>query len=164
MSFYAGIGSRKTPESILQIMTLMAKHLSDNNWTLRSGGADGADTAFENGANPLRSEIYLPWNGFNGRTSSYCNPSVNAHSMASFFHPAWSKCSQAAKKLHARNCHQILGMDLNTPVDFVICWTPNGNRSGGTGQALRIAEFKEIPIYDLAVKENISLLCNWLNI
>jgi len=34
-------------------------------YTLRSGGANGADTAFEEGC--CRKELYLPWPGFNGR-------------------------------------------------------------------------------------------------
>ena len=68
--------------------------------------------------------------------------------MAAEFHPNWSACKQGARRLHARNCHQILGLDLKTPVDFVVCYTPNANRSGGTGQALRIAERLNIPIFD----------------
>ena len=47
---YAGIGSRKTPNSILEEMTTLAKLLSNMGYTLNSGGAVGADTAFEQGA------------------------------------------------------------------------------------------------------------------
>lgn len=51
-------------------------------------------------------------------------------------------------KLQARNSYQILGLDLNTPSNFVICWTKNGKGSGGTGQAIRIARAYNIPIFD----------------
>jgi predicted Rossmann fold nucleotide-binding protein DprA/Smf involved in DNA uptake len=43
---YAGIGSRETPKEVLKSMTNYAKELSATGWVLRSGGADGADTAF----------------------------------------------------------------------------------------------------------------------
>ena len=70
--------------------------------------------------------------------------------MAETFHPAWNRCSLAARKFHARNCHQILGYGLNLPVKFVVCWTPRGEVIGGTGQALRIAKHHNIPIINLA--------------
>jgi hypothetical protein len=56
----------------------------------------------------------------------------------------------------ARNCYQMLGLDLKTPVEFVICWTPQGKGAGGTGQALRIARDLKIPIYDLGLLTDIS--------
>jgi hypothetical protein len=48
-----------------------------------------------------------------------------------------------------RNAMQILGEDGNTPVEMVVCWTKDGKASGGTGQALRIAEYYSIPIFNL---------------
>jgi len=61
------IGSRMTPLHILAIMQVLSKYFYKSGWILRSGGADGADTA---GAthypvnDPLR-EIYVPWKNFN---------------------------------------------------------------------------------------------------
>ena len=48
--YYAGIGSRKTPKDICELMTRVARYLYFKGYTLRSGAADGADTAFEIGA------------------------------------------------------------------------------------------------------------------
>ena len=53
------------------------------------------------------------------------------------------------ERMHSRNCHQILGYDLQSPVDAVICWTPNGNIQGGTRTALMIAMREGIPIFNL---------------
>ena len=61
--------------------------------------------------------------------------------------------SHAAQRLHARNCFQILGAKLDTPVSDVVCWTPNGSGSGGTGQAIRLAEMMNIPVWDLGNPE-----------
>ena len=51
--------------------------------------------------------------------------------------------------MHSRNCHQILGYDLQSPVDAVVCWTPNGNVVGGTRTALLLAQDAGIPIFNL---------------
>lgn len=153
---YAGIGSRTTPVEILDQITNIAAKLSEEGWTLRSGGAVGADNAFQLGAAYMggSKEIMLPWDGFNGQwqdnKSIYCPINQMSLELAEKFHPAWHHCTPAAKKLHARNCHQILGFDLRSPVEMVICWTENAARQGGTGQALRIAEHYKIPIFDLA--------------
>ena len=60
---YAGIGSRRTPDDVLEQMTQLAQELGKLGWTLRSGGADGADRAFQDGAEAVggRREILLPW-------------------------------------------------------------------------------------------------------
>lgn len=69
--------------------------------------------------------------------------------IASEVHPAWDKCNEWARGMHSRNCHQILGYDLKSPVDAVVCWTPKGNVQGGTATAIRIAMKYNIPIFNL---------------
>lgn len=156
---YAGIGSRETPEEILELMTYMAQELSSQGLILRSGGAEGADTAFELGAEPGTKEIYLPWDGFNERWATeegVFNQSRSeleeiAMGMASHFHPRWDRCGYGTRKLMARNVHQVIGKDLLSPCLFILCWTRGGTGLGGTGQALRIARELGIPVYDLGV-------------
>lgn len=144
---YAGIGSRKTPSNILSIMTNVAKQLDENNCILRSGAAEGADTAFEKGVHSNRKEIYLPWLNFRNHPSKLVGNDKCMQLMQDI-HPAWHKCSQAAKKLHARNVKQILGNALNDPVDFVLCWTEDGTLNGGTATAIRIANSLDIPVFN----------------
>jgi hypothetical protein len=149
MRYYTGIGSRQTPPTALEAMTVAATALEKAGYTLRSGGAAGADTAFEAGVK--NKEIYLPWPGFNGRTSPFHSPTSAAFEMAEWIHPAWERCSSGARCLHARNCHQVLGLDLQTPSEFVLCWTPGGEVVGGTATALRIAAIRNIPIYNMGL-------------
>ena len=78
--------------------------------------------------------------------------------IASEVHPAWDRCNEWARGMHSRNCHQILGYDLQSPVDAVICWTPNGNVVGGTRTALMIAMREGIPIFNLGVKDKDNVL------
>ena len=66
--------------------------------------------------------------------------------MASKFHPRWDALPVYVKMLMGRNSYQILGLDLETPSDFVICWTLDGQITGGTGQTLRMAAYYGIPV------------------
>lgn len=154
VKYYAGIGSRETPEEILEMMTKIAEGLS-RNYILRSGGADGADSAFEKGAGDKKIS-YIPWPGFNGSTEECIPVTSAAMKLAGEFHPGWMYLSYGAKKLHARNGYQILGEDLNTPVDFVVCWTPGGKEVGGTAQAIRIAKANRIKVFNLANEEDFN--------
>lgn len=149
--FYTGVGSRKTPNAICLVMTRIARSLLKQGYTLRSGAADGADRAFEAGAS-LNKEIYLPWLDFNHSKSKLLS-SGEAFIMAERYHPAWLNCSASARAMHARNCHQVLGQKLDTPSEFVVCWTKAGADVGGTAQAIRIARAYNIPIHNLADPE-----------
>jgi hypothetical protein len=121
-------------------------------------------------------EVYLPWGTF-GRGADwyayrarypagalnlrvYTGPTQAAVALAAAAHPAWGACSPAARKLHGRTSHQLLGRDLRSPVACVLCWTPDGalgtpeapvtRETGGTGQAIRLAAARGIPVMNLA--------------
>ena len=53
MGYYAGVGSRETPLDVLKTMWKIGNYLATKGYTLRSGGAKGADTAFENGCDSV---------------------------------------------------------------------------------------------------------------
>lgn len=155
MKFYAGIGSRTTPEDILAKMSGIAIALdarAGSDFTLRSGGAKGADTAFAKGAK--RSIILRPHHATEA-----------AIEMASKYHPAWHNCNDYVRKLHGRNAQIILGENLDSPVLFVLCWTPKGNEVGGTALGIRIAKDKvnNIPVFNLAIEGTIDKLKEFLN-
>ena len=78
--------------------------------------------------------------------------------IASEVHPAWDRCNEWARGMHSRNCHQILGYDLKSPVDAVICWTPDGKASGGTATAINLAEEQRIPGFNLFNNQNLHIL------
>lgn len=149
---YAGLGSRETPADILRTMEALGTRLAVLGWTLRSGAADGADVAFERGCDLKYGdkEIYLPWRGFNGHTSPLGEPTRAAFTLAREVHPAWDRLTEGGQKLHARNCHQVLGVSLQAPVEFVVCWTPRGEITGGTATAIRLAGKYAIPLFNLA--------------
>jgi len=146
---YTGVGSRNTPREVQERMGQIASVLEDMGYTLRTGDADGADAAFRNGVkDPDNMKVYIA-NDVNER----------ALELGEKYHPAWERVGSYGRKLHARNSFQILGDNLEDPRPslFVICWTPDGCTSdeeraigtGGTGQAISIADDYNVPVYNL---------------
>lgn len=177
-TYYAGIGSRKTPTQIQMVMSEIAKKLAAKGTILRSGGAEGADQAFERGVDywftfmqqakiPVPKEIF-----YAGDVDKAGVIGLQAMNEAEKYHVVWNKLNPFVKKLHARNVFQILGNDLKTPVSFVICWTPDGcihhqNRTiytGGTGTAISVASMHGIPIFNLAREDHLARIRKGLEI
>ncbi len=167
--FYAGIGSRRAPRDVCLTMEKAARRLEERGYTMRSGGADGADAAFENGCS--KKQIFLPWPGFNGRQSDFYGVTGESLKLASAVHPAFDRLSEPVQKLMARNGFQVLGQDLRTPADFVLCWTPDGaeteaersHKTGGTGQAIALASRWQIPVFNMARPDALDRLAERLH-
>lgn len=174
---YAGVGSRETPIEIQQQMYLAAKELDRMGYTLRSGGALGADKAFEGAPQPWKKKDGTvagtkeftkskaevdEWskysNQYNSKTGRLKNKEIytvkdandTTREIAKEIHPASDRLSDYVLDLQARNTFQIFGKDLDTPVDFVLTWTPKGEFSGDTAQAMRLAIGKGIPVINMA--------------
>ena len=156
---YSGIGSRSTPDDVLEQMRDIATLCHMWGYRLNSGGADGADTTFETALDAIAENcnIFLPWPKFNGHLSKFTRPKPEAYKIAATIHPAWNYLNEKVKPLIARNIHQVLGWSLQDPVEFVACWTADGIetkdrysvRSGGTGVAIALANSLDIPVFNL---------------
>lgn len=148
---YTGIGSRKAPPEILKAMASLGKYMALEGFTLRSGGAKGADSAFEDGCDSVhgKKEIYLPYAFFNRNQSPLFGSHYGARRIAKLFHPNWDNIGDHGRDFMGRNTYQVLGVDLNKPTEFIVCWTPHGKIVGGTGQALRMADHYRIPVINL---------------
>lgn len=154
MKIYTGIGTRDIPtdskEIIDKILNLYEVGLK--NYILRSGSAPGMDSLFEmchyKYHKDTNQEIFLPWKNFNNSKSQLFNITEEAKILAKEYHPAPSRLTDAALKLMSRNGYQVLGYDLKTPTDLVVCWVKDINK-GGTSQAIRIARDNNIPIFNI---------------
>lgn len=165
-NYYTGVGSRNTPDDILLEMRLIAKRMSEKLFIVRSGGAQGADTAFQAGAGP-DTEIYLPWNGFNNLNdrdgTHLCAKTLynyqKAMYIASMHHEAWEYLKDSHKALHARNVYQVLGHNLDNPSQVLICYAePDGitKVKGGTNTAVSIAHQYNVPVYNLFFQKDLN--------
>ncbi len=185
--FYTGVGSRETPGYILDIMVKLGYYLEAAGVSLRTGGAPGADQAFEegwwkhqmwNGEGTSKGRIYIPWNGFYDRLHHGdafgavvslphipYDLGVRAQQIAQQFHPAWDHLSPGAKKLHTRNVFQVLGDDLETPSEFLICFAiPNkdGSVQGGTNTAVKLADAHGVRVTNLHNEESRGWATEWI--
>ena len=164
MFYWTGVGSRETPPEIVQLMGTIARGLTKVGGILRSGGATGADSAFEAGVpDPSKKQIYLPYAGFQGnRSRLFGNPTPESIEWARKAHPYFDKMKpdSFAYKAHARNAHQVLGQDCKTKAAFVVCWTPDGDEradqshsidvTGGTRPAIVIPQLHGVHVFNLA--------------
>jgi hypothetical protein len=169
---YTGIGSRETPRKVLELMESIAARMARAGWVLRTGMSPGADQAFYRAERAAggRVELYLPWPEFEEGARDdedegvrvWEKPSNQAYELAALYHPGWEEQSDEAKALLARDGHQVLGGDLQSRAKLVVCWTADGDRdgsgprSGGTGQALRIAHAVGVPVLNLARAEDVE--------
>jgi len=151
--YYTGIGSRETPKDVLANMDHIAQILAIKNYTLRSGNAKGADSAFEKGCD-LRKGKKKIWNP-NGVFYPLHEWATDHASSVCYEYPL-EKMKGYNIKLITRNMYQIFG-DHPTdqiPSDFVVYWCKDDpikkdNHSGGTRYAVRIAHKNNIPHFNL---------------
>jgi len=168
MNKIAIIGSRETPEPILVIMRDLIKSLAGTGTKIRSGGAGGADHTVTEYASKAEREIFLPWNGFadlyHGQEGVYLwstssdAPKATKIALKNYHWVNFQK--QSSRNFHSRNAMQVLGYHLDDPVDFVLCWTPGGNKLGGTATGIKIAESFGIPVYNLGNPETLEWFKN----
>lgn len=177
---YAGIGSRNTPVHIQTKMEDLAEALVAHGYILRSGGAAGADSAFERGCDRAQGtkQIFIPWNGFKPRpdtpdirrTTNERGVLMPAHPVeaeeisARFWpqsHVRWSSLKSSTRALMSRNTCQILGPTLELPAQFVLFWKPTDGRTSGTGHALRIAGAYEVQCVRVAARTQVSEFAEW---
>lgn len=152
---YAGIGNRDAPVEALEACNKASEALSKLGYTLRTGGADGCDSAFL--SYTLRAEVYVPWDRFNGIPMRFGIPK-KAYELASLYVNRWANMTKGVQALHARNMMQILGPYLDAPSDFVLCYTRDGCESkdtrtsdtGGTGSAIALASDHGITVINIA--------------
>jgi hypothetical protein len=153
LRFYSGIGARATPPEVLSLMTRAAFALLKRGYVLRSGHAIGADSAFERGAG-RDAQIFLPARAGAARRASSSRgaraPSSGAGRATS---PPRTIPPSPGSRLRPGLAHpqRLPGAraSLDSPSEFVLCWTADGEASGGTGQALRIAATHGVPVYNL---------------
>ncbi len=166
--YYTGVGSRNCPENIRATMSLIAMALAGKGYRLRSGGADGADLAFQSdGYAP--GDIYLPWKNFNQKVNRMTSKVLNltcqqyryieapkldnwyeALEILNEVRPLVTLPQRSHRLLHGRNVYQILGDSLNNPSSFLICWTLGGKVAGGTATAIKLAQKYNVPVINLA--------------
>lgn len=171
---YGGIGPRKTPLTVLPIMSEIASQLAGTQWLLRSGHGKGADQAFGVGAPTNLKEIYLPNAGFNQAPHYDCYKVVDdnhpaaerIHAIAAMHHDKYWNMRPQFQNLMNRNVNIILGEHADHPVDMVIYWQSEEGAAdyfGGTNHSLRIAKTFNIPTFNIRLDDELEALVAFVN-
>ena len=169
--FYTGIGSRKAPKRVLELIETISMDLEKKSFVVRSGDADGCDKAFTNKIKDGNKHIYHPWRGFTENTPILYEAETWTYEIIRNVHNGWNKLKESEKKLHARNVHQVLGHQgfLNKS-EFVILYAePNKmlnkivSLKGGTNSAFQLAMKNNIKVYNLYFSKDIEELNKFMN-
>lgn len=168
--FATCIGSRRVPTEVKDQFYNYCIDVFNLGFGLRSGGAPGCDhlaevcyeTKNETADKPREMEIFLPWKGFNGNKREFQPIPPEAFVLAEKFHSKWYLLNYPVKCLMARNIQQVLGKDLLSPSEFIICWNDGGFTHGGTSQAMRCARAFNIPVYNIYDEKSRMSLNNML--
>ncbi|MND21086.1 DNA recombination-mediator protein A [compost metagenome] len=159
-----GIGTRYPSQRGFEMLYQIARRMAHQGWNLRSGGAIGCDTAWENGWLGFDTkEIYvvkgtsrfIAKDSTCGHISDYGDIWFEAEDIASKVHPRWEYLDEYAQALHTRNVFQVLGLDLKSKADVVAAYAPPVGVSvkGGTATAFNLARAKGIPTFNLWLKQ-----------
>jgi hypothetical protein len=161
--YYTGIGSRTIPLILSNLFTNLSSYLESHNFILRSGGAGGTDLSFESGIKDKNNcRIYLPRKLFNKNESQLYLGNINpklesdARDIARSIHPNPYALRGFSLLAHTRNAFQVLGDDLNSPSDFLVCYTENGESKGGSRTAIELAKKNNIPVFNFGNKVDID--------
>lgn len=175
---FTGVGARKNvPPDILGLMRRAGAALAAAGFLLRSGAAEGSDSAFEAGVLEAggATEIYLPEAGFRGHASPLVIERMpryaDAKVLAQWHYKKWAGADRFTRNCMTRNVMQVVGAELVDPSSFLICWGPNPefvngelvNVAGGTGQAVRLARTFNVPRFHLGVPEHAARIQKYVD-
>jgi hypothetical protein len=154
------IGSRNITELELDVLRQLADKFHAMGYILRSGGANGSDSAINHLENV---QIIIPWNGYNGFWHDGCRiftldklpDQALAAEIVRKIHPNPTSLSPGAFKLHARNAYQIAGVnglnqnELSEAVFYCADTAADGLPRGGTRTAVLLAMKNGIKTYNI---------------
>lgn len=155
----ATIGTRRPTDGQRAACAEAGRQLAQAGAVVVSGGALGADQVFAQAARAAGGRVVcvVPWASYErdarppGAEVIVFDPDRHAHwlELAAAHHPAWGRCSQGARRLHARNSGILIGEHDTDRVIGVIA-APAADRRGGTEQGIRLAKSLEIPVFFVA--------------
>lgn len=175
---FTGVGSRRLDHDGELACIDIGRYLTDAGYILYTGDAPkGCDVVFWDSAHPRRRVRFGPPTRKRPNPDTiYVQPGTTSYRLAEHIaghtHPAWRWLKPEHRELHIRNAFQVLGSNLATPTEFLICWTPDAverkdktsKKTGGTGTAIRIADSFGIPVFNLASPTAIDRLENYLGV
>lgn len=181
MKAYTGVGSRSTPVWCRFFMEDVASAMANDKYVLRSGSAQGADSAFELGCDKVcgAGNIYVPWGGFGtGKANMFKDyhiltgkqfETAREFLLEKKIIPHFDNMKEPAQKLHARNYLQVVGhWDKIIPSKVLFYFAEHdwvtGEPLGGTRTAVLLGQEFDIPCYNLREEKVFNKLAKRLDL
>lgn len=181
--YYTGVGSRDITQEEYRLLKQIGTRMSELGYWLRSGAADGSDSAFQHGAcydQEIKTEIWIPWKSFQSELQqgtpyvNYYIPTKDMFETARNFFiekkiiPWYDNMPQGPKALHGRNYYQVVGFPSENNLSKVCIYCADESRkgdvAGGTRSAVMVARYFSIPTYNIRIKEQKEELLSKLKI
>lgn len=164
---FAACGEWELPEDVMAELTAIAEELLQEKYIMRLDGNPGACEAFLNACEYEEDmELYIPWENFNDHETGHHKVTAGALEQAFLHHPDWTQVGDEDARLEiGRYSYLILGKDLKSPCDFLICYSDQGKaESDDIAQVIRIADSNLIPVFDfgLGMEYATNQLTEWL--
>ena len=154
---YGIMGNKDAPPKIIDDLVRIARKLSENGFTLRTGAMEGieqiVDGAVGNG------ELYLPWRDFGGKDSKNTFNSPLAKGIAKKFaaNVNWETLKPPVQAFLCKNVRVLTGQNCNSLALFLLCWSEDGAETaiektfatGNIGHAIAVAAAHRIPVFNL---------------
>ena len=170
MKYATVVGSRNISKEEFLLLRDIATKLCYEGYILRSGAADGADSTINH---LCRTEIILPWSGFNGFLHDgkrvfaleFLPHNSLAIKKAKEIHPRPDLLNNMTLKFHARNIYQIVGpLGANGIKSDVVIYCSDDltfeEPRGGTRTAVMYAKQLGIPVYNIRDRGfNLKVIC-----
>jgi hypothetical protein len=153
-------GAAEIPPETLKQAEELARELKELGLVCRTGWDQPLATAARSGAAD-RSEIYLPWRGFNKEEEGYGFPDKEGKTVAMLVRVYNQRLatvdSDPVKKILATYINMIIGARLDSRSEFVIIWSDDSaeepaektNKTDAVGPIIDIASELGIPVFNL---------------
>ena len=155
-TIYYTIAGDYAPAGFNKLFYNISSYFAKKDMVLRTSGSKGIGSDAIKGCddNQGQYDAFVPWDGYNKIPICY-ELTKEAFDIAEAFNGKYSTMSQTNRKILAAMSYQVLGDDLISPSDFVICYSNRGKGKGGNvGHLIKIAKAYGVPIFDIGKYQN----------
>lgn len=164
--YYTVLPGRVIPIDMLERMREIGMLLATRGYTIRSSETDKIERAFSEGVDSVNGykDIWMPKSILkHGNTNTIQQRHID---VVKSVHPSYSLLNIELKTTFSRVAGQILGTDVSSRVDFIVCYSRIDLKksihvnygSGVVEVAAAIASTYKIPLYNLFVEKDIEKL------